>query len=365
VQGGDSMPEVLTAVISDLHLGKRNGSDLLRRPELRALLMAELERVDHLVLLGDTIELRDAPLAGALQSATPLFEELGETLPGRRVTVVPGNHDYQLARPWLGRRPADRPLGLEELSVIRPRDPLHRLARSMPRTELVLAYPGLWLREDVYATHGHYLDCHARVLTFECMARMVSERLVRAPSGGYRAPPDYEAVLSPLYRLLFALAQSPSARVPMNGGKALVRRSESVAGERGRKRGRTGIRAMAEVVERLGVDARHILFGHLHSPGPLPGDTASWRTAAGTQLVNTGSWVYEPGYLGETQAESPDWPGTCAFLERGRPPELRSLLRRLTHDELRAGRAHRRGLTSRIRASTVRRRLRRHRGGDT
>ena len=359
------MPEVLTAVISDLHLGKRNGSDLLRRRGLRAILLSALERVDHLVLLGDTIELRDAPLGDALESAAPFFEELGEALAGRRVTVVPGNHDYQLGDLWLARRPADRRLGLEELSAIRPGDPLHRLARRMPRTELVLAYPGLWLRESVYATHGHYLDCHARVLTFECAARMVSETLVRTARAGYRAPPDYEAVLSPLYRLLFALAQSASARVPMNAGKALVRRSESAAGERGRKRGRTGIRAMAEVVERLDVDARYVLFGHLHSPGPLPADAASWRTAAGTQLVNTGSWVYEPSYLGETPAESPDWPGTCVFVRNGDPPELRNLLRRSTHDELRAGLARGPRLTSRIRTSTVPRRLRRHRGGDT
>jgi hypothetical protein len=353
------MPEVLTAVISDLHLGKRNGSDLLRRPELRRILLAELEGVDHLVLLGDTVELRDAPLFDALKSAAPFFEDLAEALPGRRVTVVPGNHDYQLAGSWRAQRAADRRLGLEELSAVRAGDPLHRLARKMPRTELVLAYPGLWLREDVYATHGHYLDCHARVLTFECAARMVSQRLVRTPGAGYRAPPDYEAVLSPLYSLLFALAQSASARVPMNAGKALVRRSESAAGERGRKRGGTGIRAMAEVVERLGVDARYVLFGHLHSPGPPPGDAASWRTASGTQLVNTGSWVYEPGYLGETPAESPDWPGTCAFVRSAGPPELRSVLRRLTHAELRPFRADGPQLTSRIRASTVARRPRR------
>jgi Calcineurin-like phosphoesterase len=320
------MPGVVTAVISDLHLGKRSGADLLRRPQLRAVLLEELEAVDHLVLLGDTVELRDAPLVDALEAAAPFFEEVGEALAGRRVTVVPGNHDYQLAAPWLDRPPGDRRLGLEELFAIRPGDPLHRLAARMPRTELALAYPGLWLSKDVYATHGHYLDCHARVLTFECLARMVSERLVRTPRAGYRAPPDYEAVLSPLYRLLFRLAQSPAARVPMNAGKALVRRSESAAGERGSKRGPAGVQAMAQVVERLGVEARYVLFGHLHSPGPLPGEADGWRTAAGAQLVNTGSWVYEPRYLGETPAESPDSPGTCAFVQRGRPPELRRLL---------------------------------------
>ena len=30
-----------------------------------------------------------------------------------------------------------------------------------------LAYPGVWLRPDVYATHGHYVDLHITVPSFE------------------------------------------------------------------------------------------------------------------------------------------------------------------------------------------------------
>ena len=33
----------------------------------------------------------------------------------------------------------------------------------MVGTPVQLAYPGVWLRDDVYATHGHYLDCHSEV----------------------------------------------------------------------------------------------------------------------------------------------------------------------------------------------------------
>ena len=86
-----------------------------------------------------------------------------------------------------------------------PGDPLGRLARRMGNTRLELAYPGVWLRPDVYATHGHYLDCHNGVRTFECLGRAVSERLVRR--GGYSTPDDYEAVLAPLYRLFYRIAQ--------------------------------------------------------------------------------------------------------------------------------------------------------------
>jgi UDP-2,3-diacylglucosamine pyrophosphatase LpxH len=269
---------VLVAVISDLHLGTRTGTDLLARPDVRSRLIARLEHADEVVLLGDSIELRDRPLAEALTVATPFFEELGEALSGRRVTLVPGNHDHQLASAWLRRR-GGKPLGLDERSVPKPGDPLRLLSRRMGGTRLELAYPGVWLRPDIYATHGHYLDCHNGVRTFECFGRAVSERLVRR--GGYSAPDDYEAVLAPLYRLFYRVAQWPWAWHGVRVGKALIRTVEGA--ERRRSRLEPGMRVMARVVETLGIDADHILFGHLHHPG-------EWSTRGGVRLVNTGTW---------------------------------------------------------------------------
>ena len=223
---------VLTVVISDLHLGTRTGRDLLSRKEIRARLLVELQSADEVVLLGDSIELRDRPLAEALTVATPFFEELGEALAGRRLTLVPGNHDYQLASNWLRRRDR-KPLLLEQRAVPEPDDPLGRLERRMGGTRIELAYPGVWLRPDIYATHGHYLDCHAAVRTFECLGRAVSERLVRRD--GYAAPDDYEAVLAPLYRLFYRIAQWGWAWHGVRVGKSLIRRLEGA--ERGRQAG--------------------------------------------------------------------------------------------------------------------------------
>jgi predicted phosphodiesterase len=330
------MLPVVTAVISDLHLGTRTEADLLRRPEVREKLMTELEAVDHVVLLGDTIELRDRRPSEALEAAAPFFEDLGQALRGRRVTVVAGNHDYQLASPWLTRRRAAgaRPgLGLEHVSVPEPGDPLAQLSRCMGETELVLAYPGLWLRADIYATHGHYLDCHNQVATFECLARRATETLIREPRNGYRTPDDYEAVLEPLYRAIYRVAQSQRARVLARSAKAMVRWGEGLAGYRGPRR-RPGLRAMAQVVERLAIEAGYVIFGHLHRPGPAGADDRGWRTATGVQLVNSGSWVYEPAYLGAIPAESPYWPGTCVVVAGDGPPELRELLRGFTHEQL-------------------------------
>ena len=55
-----------------------------------------------MVLLGDTLELRERPMAALLEPVRPLFEALGAVTAGKRVTLVPGNHDHQLAEPWLG-----------------------------------------------------------------------------------------------------------------------------------------------------------------------------------------------------------------------------------------------------------------------
>jgi predicted phosphodiesterase len=299
---------VVTAVISDLHLGTRTKADLLARPEVRGRLIGELASVDQVVLLGDSIELRDGPPSEALAIAAPFFEDLGEALSGRRVTLVPGNHDYQLALGWLGRR-GGGPLALEELSTPRQGDPLHSLARRMGGTELVLAYPGVWLRPDVYATHGHYLDCHNDVRTFECLARALVERLTRSPKDGYNKPDDYEAVLAPVYKAIYRVAQSPRARPAARAGKVAVRWWERLNGYRGPRR-RPGVGAMAQVVDRLRIDADYVLFGHLHRAG-------SWPIQGETTLLNTGSWI---------DAEIPYLPGTCAFIRENGPPELRQLL---------------------------------------
>lgn len=323
---------VLTAVISDLHLGTRTRADLVGRPVIRRKLLTALEEVDEVVLLGDSIELRDRPLADALAAAAPFFRDLGEALPGRRVTVVPGNHDYQLASAWLARRGPGARLGLDQRSTPAAADPLGRLASQMGDTRLELAYPGLWLRPDVYATHGHYLDCHNRVATFECLASAVIKRLVRPKRDGFRTPDDYEAVLAPLYQMIYRTAQSRRARHAARAGKRLVRAWERRLGYRGPLR-RPGLEAMARVVHCLGIEADYVVFGHLHGPGPMS-TRHDWRTASGTQLVNTGSWVYEPAYLGPSFEQSSYWPGTCTFVPSEGPPQLRHLLQGVSHTEL-------------------------------
>jgi hypothetical protein len=373
---------VLTAVVSDLHLAAGTDGDLLRRPAFRDRLMSAIEGADRVVLLGDVVEMRDRPVADALDLAGPFFEHLGATLRRAEIVIVPGNHDHRLASEWLERRALDGAGGLGLEQVVEPLDAtVEILARRLgKRARLRVAYPGLWLRPDVYATHGHYLDRHLTIPTIERLGVAAVERILGIPPGGpdplappgeevKGSPDEYERIQGPVNAFLYALAQAgvgghqgaanPSARVwaMLSGGESRAAKlrgwllgAVAVPGAVGlaNRLGlgpvradlspgaitRAGLAAIAAVVERLAIDAEHLIFGHTHRRGPLQGE-AGWRAGA-TSLWNTGSWVYAPTLLGATAAVSPYWPGTIALVSDEGPPVLRHLLDDLERAELEA-----------------------------
>ncbi len=336
-------------VVSDLHLGGRTGVDVLRDRGRRAALVAALDDVDRLVLLGDTLELRHGPLREALSAARPVLEELGRAV--EEVVLVPGNHDHALVAGWLERIARDAPpaLGLEQR--IAPGEAswgAGEMARFLD-AELTVAYPGVWLREDVYATHGHYLDLHSTIPTFERLAAGLTTRMAgQLPARA--AVTDYEARLAPVYAWIDALAEwAPDGRAAGTAGSA-QRAYAALTGGGGGLRARllagafpvgiaavnrvglgpvsadlsgpgmrrASLRAMHEVVGRLGIEAAHVVFGHSHRTGPLPGDDPlEWG-----RLTNCGSWVHEPHFLGEQTPSSPYWPGGAVRVDGDGPPRL-------------------------------------------
>ena len=83
---------------------------------------------------------------------------------------------------------------------------------------------------------------------------------------------------------------------------------------------------MGRVAEVVAPGAGHVIFGHTHRPGPLPGDEpAEWTTLSGTQLWNTGSWLYERAFI-TPGSKSPYWPGTVLTLEESGPPRIENVL---------------------------------------
>jgi len=86
--------------------------------------------------------------------------------------------------------------------------------------------------------------------------------------------------------------------------------------------------ALAHVVERLGVDAEWVVYGHVHRNGPREGDEAGlWSGPDGRPLLaNTGSWVYEPLLLHRGGAPHPYWPGGAVVVEDEEDPVAVGLL---------------------------------------
>jgi len=347
----ERMLKVTTALISDLHLGAASGRDLLRRGDVRAVLLEALDGVDELVLLGDVVELREAPLRDVIAAARPALADIATAMAGGRITLTAGNHDHQLAAPLIDRaRLARRPLEPQTLAEP-PRDdsPLGLVSRALAGPDLRVAYPGVWVRHDVFATHGHYLDVHNTVPSFERLANAAIQRVTGRVPEPRATVDDYEAALAPVYSLLFALAQTsrngrPAVRSDTSArlratltrhprplaarfGVPAAVRALNAAGLGPLKADlsavelrRAALRGMRTAVERLGVDARHVVFGHTHRSGPHARDEG-WGT-----LVNSGSWILEPAFLGARPDASPYFPGHAVFVHDEGPPELRRLL---------------------------------------
>ncbi len=362
-----------TLIVSDLHLGSVSRSDLLRRSDLRAALLEALTDIDRLVLLGDALELRHGPMREAMEAARPFFEDLGLALAGRELVMVAGNHDHALVEPWLARRGEEHeppPLGPEQL--LEPAQvsvALERIEGWVSPARLRVAYPGLWLRPDVYATHGHYLDCHLTIPTLERLSLGAMAKLLNRPASGFHCVDDYEATVAPVFAWRDAVARDAHTGAALNGA-ATVSAWSALRGPRARdvrdyagarrwlrshaiaaafpvavaalnRAGlgplrtevsmtalrRAGLDAMGEVAARLELGDAYVVFGHTHRAGPLPGDDQQeWRGRLGARLVNTGSWTYAPIFLSSKPVESPYWPGACVIVGDNGPPVIERLL---------------------------------------
>jgi Calcineurin-like phosphoesterase len=362
-----------TLVVSDLHLGSGSGADVLRRPGPRAALIDALEDVERLVLLGDVLELRHGPRRDALAAARPFFEELGSAFAGGEIVVVAGNHDHALVESWLRRRdesPLAEPLGLEQrFSALDASPMLATLAAWAGPAHLSAAFPGLWLRPDVYATHGHYLDCHLTIPTMERLGIGVTARALGRPANEFANVGDYEAVTAPVFAWIDAVARQAPTGSTLNG-QSTVRVWRALARDRNGRSGagaragidlraralagafpfaiaalnkagigsfhadistdelrRAGLRAMGEVAARLDLGDAHVIFGHTHRAGPRTRDLAAeWRGPAGARLVNAGCWTYDTYFVTVNPGESPYWPGGAVLVEEHGPPALQRLL---------------------------------------
>ncbi len=368
---------------------------------MRAPLLDAVVEVDRVVLLGDVLELRHGPLRQAMAAARPFFEDLGQALAGRELVITCGNHDHALVEPWLNARGAEEeppPLGVEQLLEPERVSPAFaRIAEWASPARVRVAYPGIWVRPDVYAMHGHYLDSHLTIPTLERLSVGSMGRLLGRPPASFDCVDDYEAVSAPVFAWRDAVARDsptggvsggidmvsawrtlrktdgrattstpqtssdgrvPRRRLPRWRGRAwalykLRRRAFvaafplAVAALNRAGLGplktdisldelrRAGLSAMGEVAARLNLDDAYVVFGHTHRTGPLPGDEEQeWRGRGGARLINAGSWTYSSVFFTAKPSESPYWPGGCVLVEDEGPPVVKRLLIDRSHGEL-------------------------------
>ncbi|MGI9185015.1 MAG: metallophosphoesterase [Solirubrobacteraceae bacterium] len=339
-----------TLVISDLHLGNRGRRDVLRRPAALQRLLDALTDVQRLVLLGDCAELMTRHPRRRLGAAEPVVRASGERMAsgaGQEIVLVPGNHDAPLIRAWVrAQGPA--------LSVSSSVDPqatraLGRVVSWLGPTTVRVNYPGVWLSERVYATHGHYLDRH---LIPDSAIGLPRGRLRRAP-GDHLSPVGYElgrlraarrdtrwqrtvrrplnAAVDTAAHRLKAAAMPRLGPLLMNAGLAPV--SAALLDVQMRH---ASLPALGRVISRLEIDADWVIFGHVHRLGPMADDHPElWQTGdVGARLLNCGSWLYDALLVDRATPPHPYWPGGAVLIEPGREPRAIGVLDDLSHHDL-------------------------------
>jgi UDP-2,3-diacylglucosamine pyrophosphatase LpxH len=334
-----------TLVISDLHIGGRLDHGVLTKPEPLRRLLRAIDDVERLVLLGDVVELMEGRPREAMDVAEPIIRALGSRLGAdREAVVIPGNHDGPLVRSWVRRRGT-------ELAADTPVHPgvtpvLERLCSWLAPARVSVRYPGAWLSERVWATHGHYLDLHLLPVSAYGMARGLLGRPPRTSA----QPIDYELARRPSLTRTTRWMPRPLAAL-LDDAAELLRASTMPRIQRGllhrriapltstllgMQMRRASIPALARVVHRLGVEADWVVFGHVHRLGPIAGDDLEqWRGPGGRpRILNTGSWVYEPLLLHRVRPPHPYWPGGAVLVEPGAEPRAVGLLDDLAADVL-------------------------------
>ena len=332
-----------TLVISDLHIGAGHGRAALEDAAIVEALTAAISGYDRLVLLGDVIELRQGPLQDALAAASRVLPQLVSGLgESSEVIVLAGNHDHQLQA---------HPEAVGQIESM----------LSQNGTRVRFEYPGVWLRDDVHAQHGHYLDRHTTTPAFERVAAGAMARFLKLPFAEMSEVNDYERLLAPIYAWMFAISQTSEREIDAADGGGSARALKLIRESRGAKglavQGglrsllgvagiaglgpfspdlspvmlrRSSLIAFAEVLSVLSLKPTYALFGHTHRAGPLPGDDRfEWITGSGIQMLNTGCWVHESAaFMSEEPSDNPYRPGFAVELDDDGPPRLVNLLDR-------------------------------------
>ncbi len=160
----------------------------------------------------------------------------------------------------------------------------------------------------------------------------------RAAAGSGRAVKAYEILQGDGHRPVRTRLLAAALPLGVRGLSMLVGPLDSDLS--GAALRRNALVALGTSLQRLGVGADHVISGHSHRAGPLPGDALDeWRAATGSALHNCGNWVFETHFLAGPEGSSPYWPGGAVLVEGDEPPVLLRLLADVPAGRLRPGAA--------------------------
>ncbi|MEA2143283.1 MAG: Calcineurin-like phosphoesterase superfamily domain, partial [Solirubrobacteraceae bacterium] len=271
-------------IISDLHFG--SGDDLLAGAAALERVEPELAWADELVINGDLFELVFASVEQAVAAARPFLALADRHV--RRIHYIPGNHDHHLVSLARDERRFGDAVTAGAPPVAPGVPPAARLLRALcPTADVVTAYPACEL-DGMAFMHGHYIDAHARSSDRWPMNRLAWQ-LTGAARPERLASDDYEALVAPLYELMYEIANLPSGRLAQQrferwlDGVAAIAHAPRHASQRlaalihvasqdgGGRLLRAHdaptahvLEAMQAVCDDLDVRPRTIVFGHTH-----------------------------------------------------------------------------------------------------
>lgn len=281
-----------------MHLGQGGGVSVLSRPRPLAALLEAIERHDRLVLLGDAVEMQESHPLQSFPVAEPVLRAIAEAMGGRRqLLLVPGNHDHRLVSEWT--RAQGNALARENLVPGDASPQLETVLSWLAATRVEVHYPGVLLAAGIWATHGHYLNHYLRPVSSYGLHPPTRAQPAGPAEfeyiGGHREPHLRDGLLPER-----ALDRHLPPRLAPLSARLLDRQMQ-----------RHALPAMAKVVQALGVEAQVVVFGHVHRRGPRSRDAPERWTVGGdgAQLLNTGSWRYEPVVVRGLDAQASYWPG--------------------------------------------------------
>lgn len=311
-------------MISDLHLGQGGGVSVLERPAPLRTLLEALDDYDRLVLLGDVLEMQEASPAHSSRVAEPILRTIAERLgQDKQLVLLAGNHDHALVDSWARER--GEALEREGRVPLDASPLLSKLGSWLAATQVEVRYPGVWLDDRIWASHGHYLNRFLRPVSswgLHTRTRVEPQTAAESESRSrYSVKPRLHDGLPPER---WHDKHVPTRLAPVS---AWVLSHQMV---------RHALPAFMKSARGLGVDADWMIFGHVHRRGPLVGDRPErWRDPeSGARVLNTGSWRYEPVISSRQGAEGRYWPGGAVAIGDDGVPRSVGLLDHLTEAEM-------------------------------